>query len=79
MSASSSNPSEEELLAEEFEDEGQKDKESPTGERNAVVPRRSQQLKDQAAASSEEINLLTNAVLGLKCPWPKICYFFIWN
>ena len=61
----------EELLAEELEDEGEKAKESPAGERNAVAPHRSQ-LKDQAAASSEEINLLTSAILGLTKSLPLL-------
>ena len=72
MSAASPQPSEEELLAEELEDEGEKAKESPAGERNAVAPRCSQQLKDQAAASSEEINLLTSAILGLTKSLPLL-------
>jgi len=36
-----------------------------TDEHNAVFPCTSQQLKNQTAASSEEISLLTNAILGL--------------
>ena len=59
------NQSEDDLLAEEVGDEGEEDKESLTDERNAVLPRASLQLKNQTAASSEEINLLTNAILGL--------------
>ena len=59
------NQSEDDLLAEEVGDEGEEDKESLTDERNAVLPCASLQLKNQTAASSEEINLLTNAILGL--------------
>jgi len=63
--SSTSKQSEEDLLAEEVGDECEEDKESLTDERNAVLPRASQQLKNQTATSSEEINLLTNAILGL--------------
>ena len=64
--------SEEDLYAEEFGDEGEEDKKSLTDERNAVLPRRSQELKDQTAAVSEEINLLTNAMLGLTKSLPDL-------
>jgi len=63
--SSTSKQSEDDLLAEEVGVEGEEDKESLTEERNVVLPRASQQLKNQTAASSEEINLLTNAILGL--------------
>ena len=70
--SSTSKQSEEDLLAEEVGDEGEEDKESLTDERNAVLPRASQQLKNQTAASSEEINLLTNAILGLTKSLPDL-------
>jgi len=63
--SSTSKQSEDDLLAEEVRDEREEDKESLPDDRNAVLPRASQQLTNQTAASSEEINLLTNAILGL--------------
>lgn len=70
--SSTSKQSEDDLLAEEDGDKGEEDKESLTDERNAVLPRTSQQLKNQTAASSEEINLLTNAILGLTKSLPDL-------
>ena len=64
--SSTSKQSEDDLLAEEAGEEGEEDKESLADERNAVLPRASQQLKNPTPASSEEINLLTNAILGLR-------------
>ena len=70
--SSTSKQSEDDLLPEEVGDEGQGDKESLTVERNAVLPRASQQLKNQTATSLKEINLLTNAILGLTKSLPDL-------
>jgi len=57
-----------------FGDAGEEGKESLTDERNAVLPRASQQLKNQTAASSEEINLpvLTNSIPCLTKSLPHL-------
>ena len=70
--SSTSKESEDDLLAEEAGEEGEEDKESLTDERNAVLPRASQQLKSPNPASSDEINLLTNAILGLTKSLPNL-------
>ena len=54
--SSTSKQSEDDLLAEEVGDEGEEDKKPLTDERNAVLPRASQQLKNQTVSSSEELN-----------------------
>ena len=63
-----SKQSEDDLLADEIEDEGEEDqinKDSLPDERNAVPAHASRQLQDKTAASSEEISQLTHAILGL--------------
>ena len=70
--SSTSKQSEDDLLAEEIRDDGEENKELLTVERNAVLPRASQQLKNQTAASSEEINQLTNAILSLTKSLPDL-------
>ena len=63
-----SKQSEDDLLANEIEDEGEEDQinmDSLPDERNAVPAHASRQLQDKTAASSEEISQLTHAILGL--------------
>jgi len=67
-----SKQTEDDLLAEEVGDKAEEDKESFTDEHNAVLPHSSQQLKNQTAASSEEISLLINAILGLTKSLPDL-------
>ena len=60
-----SKQSEDDLLADEIEDEGEEDqinKDSLPDERNAVPAHASRQLQDKTAASSEEISQLTHAI-----------------
>lgn len=67
-----SKQSEDDLLADEIEDEGEEDqinKDSLPDERNAHASR---QLKDKTAASSEEISQLTHAILGLTKSLPEL-------
>ena len=70
-----SKQSEDDLLADEIEDEGEEDqinKDSLPDERNAVPAHASRQLKDKTAASSEEISQLTHAILGLTKSLPEL-------
>lgn len=48
------------------------DESNSSGEERAAIPRRSQQNKDQTAASLEEISLLTDAILGLTKSLPEL-------
>ena len=70
-----SKQSEDDLLADEIEDEGEEDqinKDSLPDERNAVPAHASRQLQDKTAASSEEISQLTHAILGLTKSLPEL-------
>lgn len=70
-----SKQSEDDLLADEIEDEGEEDqinKDSLPDGRNAVPAHASRQLKDKTAASSEEISQLTHAILGLTKSLPEL-------
>ena len=70
-----SKQSEDDLLADEIEDEGEEDqinKDLLPDERNAVPAHASRQLKDKTAASSEEISQLTHAILGLTKSLPEL-------
>ena len=68
-----SKQSENDLLAEEVGEEGEKDKESLTDKRNTVLPRALiQQLKNPTLLLQRKLTYYTNAILGLTKSVPDL-------